>query len=67
MSSVDEIRAAFTVVTPLDTLPLGTSSPLRNSVPPLTVDPMLVSSDVIGDQLRDSIALSTKGNEVYNV
>ena len=34
MPSADEIRAAFTMVTPLDTLPPGTSSPLQNYVPP---------------------------------
>ena len=62
--SVEEIRAATTVVTPL---PPGIPFFLQNSAPPLTiVEPLVVSTDFIGDQLRNSIALSTKGSEVYN-
>ena len=49
MPIADEIRAAFTVVTPLDTLPPGTSFLLQNPTPPLIVEPMLMSSDFIGD------------------
>ena len=50
-SSID-IRAASTTVTPLDTLPPGTSFLLQNLTPLLTVEPMLMSSDFIGAQLR---------------
>ena len=66
LPSSDDIRAAFKVATPLDTLPPGTSFLLQNPTPPLIVEPVVVSSDFIGDQLRNSIALSTKSIEVYN-
>ena len=49
LPSADDIRAAFTVVTPLDTLPPGTSFILQNPTPPLSVEPVLKSSDFIGD------------------
>jgi hypothetical protein len=68
MPSADDIRNATTVVTPLCDLPPGISFRVQDSAlnAPAVEAPMLSSNDFIGDQLRNSIALSTKGSEVYN-